>query len=110
VISGRWRLNKPYVVNIGPKSKTAAVGYEDAVKKYWSNAFEFFSAIKAANTSIIQIHSDGNIARVIGTEDANLQPKSGGDPLKFNTFATNIFEKATDRWLMISNHAQIIPA
>ena len=27
--------NKPYVVNIGPRSKIAAVGYDEAVTKYW---------------------------------------------------------------------------
>ena len=31
--------NKPYVVNIGPRSKTAAVGYDEAVTKYWDNAW-----------------------------------------------------------------------
>ncbi|MFB9264900.1 hypothetical protein ACFFWD_17315 [Bradyrhizobium erythrophlei] len=44
-----------------------------------------------------------------GTESASLQPRAGGEPLKFDTFVTNIFEKDQDRWLMISHHAQAIP-
>ena len=55
------------------------------------------------------LHSDGKLAWIIGTESATLQPKSGGEPLKFDTFVTNIFEKEGDRWLMISHHAQMIP-
>jgi ketosteroid isomerase-like protein len=101
--------NKPYVVNIGPRSKTALVGYAKAVTKYWLEAFEFFAQISASSTSIAQVHSDGKTGWVIGTESATLQPKSGGDPLKFDTFVTNIFEKEGDHWLMISHHAQIIP-
>jgi ketosteroid isomerase-like protein len=101
--------NKPYVVNVGPRSKTIAVGYADAVTKYWTNSFDVFSQISVASSSIAQIHSDGTMAFVIGTESASLQPKSGGDPLKFDAFATNIFEKDGDRWLMISHQGQMIP-
>jgi len=101
--------NKPYVVNIGPRSKTVLVGYTEAVTKYWSGVFDFFSQMSAASTSIAQLHSDGKLAWIIGTESATLQPKSGGEPLKFDTFVTNIFEKEGDRWLMILHHAQMIP-
>jgi ketosteroid isomerase-like protein len=107
-MEGVW-ANKPYVVNIGPKSKAIAVGYTDAVSKYWANAFDFFSQMSASTASVAQIQTDGKTAWVIGTETAMLQPKSGGDPLKFETFVTNIFEKDGNRWLMISHHAQAIP-
>ena len=62
--------------------------------------------MSVSNSSIAQVYSDGKIGWVIGTEAADLQPKSGGEPLKLETFATNIFEKEGDRWLMISHHAQ----
>jgi len=100
--------NKPYVVNIGPRNKTIAVGYADAVTKYWPVTFDLFSQI-SVSTSVVQVRSDGKTAWVIGTEAASLQPKSGGDPLTFETFVTNTFEKQGKRWLMTSHHAQQIP-
>jgi ketosteroid isomerase-like protein len=101
--------NRPYVVNIGPRSKAAAVGYAEAVTTYWSRAFDFFTQMAVSSTSVTQIQTDGKIAWIVGIENAVLQTKSGGDPLKFDAFVTNIFEKEGDRWLMISHHAQIIP-
>jgi ketosteroid isomerase-like protein len=101
--------NKPYVVNIGPKSKTVLVGYDAAVSKYWANAFDFFSQMAASVASIAQVYTDGKIGYVIGTERAKLQPRSGGDPLIFDTFVTNIFEKNGAAWQMISHHSQMIP-
>jgi ketosteroid isomerase-like protein len=101
--------NKPYVVNIGPLSKSIAVGYEDAVSKYWITAFDRFSKASASSTSIAQIQTDGKLAWVVGTEHAVLQLKSGGEPLTIDNFVTNIFERDGDRWLMISHHAQVIP-
>ena len=49
-MEGLW-ANKPYVINIGPVSKTIAVGFEDAVSKYWANAFtNVFSELNVAMT------------------------------------------------------------
>jgi ketosteroid isomerase-like protein len=100
--------NKPYVTNVGPGSKTMAVGYVDAVSKYWPATFEFFSQMSVSSTPT-QIRTDGKLAWVVGVENVALQRKSGGDPVKFETFVTNLFEKDGDRWLMISHHAQTIP-
>jgi ketosteroid isomerase-like protein len=102
--------NKPYVVNIGPRSKMAAVGYDEAVTKYWDNAFNnVFSKIEAKMTSITQTQSDGKLAWVSGMEKATLHLKTGGDPLNIENFVTNVFEKEGDRWLMVVHHAQVIP-
>jgi ketosteroid isomerase-like protein len=102
--------NKPYVINIGPRSKTAAVGYEEAVTKYWDNAFNnVFSKIDAQLTSVTQMQSDGKMAWVSGLEKASLQLKAGGEPINIENFVTNIFEKDGDRWLMVVHHAQVIP-
>ncbi len=100
--------NKPYVVNIGPSSKTIAVGYADAVSKYWVRAFDRFSKASVSPTSIAQVQTSGNLAWVVGTEHADLELKSGGQRT-IDLFVTNIFEKIGDRWLMISHHAQVIP-
>ena len=105
-MNGLW-ANKPYVVNIGPRSQSILIGYADAVTKYWTVSFDMFSQI-SVSSSVAQVHSDGKTAWVIGTETASLQPKSGGDPLKFETFVTNTFEKQGKRWLMTSHHAQAI--
>ena len=107
-MEGLW-ANKPYVVNIGPRSKTIAVGYEDAVSKYWVNAFtNVFSELTASMTSMAQIQTDGKLAWVVGTEKASGKTKAG-EPIAFEAFATNIFEKDGNRWLMVSHHAGIQP-
>jgi ketosteroid isomerase-like protein len=54
------------------------------------------------------VQSDGKIAWVVGTEAADLQTK-GGQSLRFNIIATNIFEKDGERWLMVSHQALPIP-
>ena len=106
-MEGLW-ANKPYVVTIGPRRKSIEVGYADAVTKYWTAAFDTFSQI-SSSPSVAQVQSDGKIAWVIGTEKASLQLKSGGDPITFDAFVTNTFEKQGKRWLMTSHHAQPLP-
>jgi len=107
-MDGVW-ANKPYVVNIGPFSKTIAVGYKDAVSNYWINTFDLFSKVSVLSTSIAQVQTNGKIAWVIGTEHAVVQFKSGGEPKTIDNFVTNIFEKQRGNWRMISHHAQVIP-
>ncbi|MGE0700069.1 MAG: nuclear transport factor 2 family protein [Hyphomicrobiaceae bacterium] len=100
--------NKPYVVNIGPRSKSIESGYADAVTKYWANAFNnVFLELKASMTSMAQVQSDGKLAWVVGTEHAEGKTKDG--PFAFDTFATNVFEKDGDRWLLVSHQAGIQP-
>lgn len=96
-----------YVINIGPRSNAMNVGY-DATVKYWEGAFEYFSELNVSKTEA-RVQIDGNTAWVVGTESATLQPKAGGDPLRFDTFVTHVFEKHGDRWLLVLHHAQMIP-
>jgi ketosteroid isomerase-like protein len=96
-----------YVVNIGPRSKKMDVGSSE-VKRYWEGAFDYFSQMNASKTDA-RIQIVGNVALVIGSETAILQPASGGDPLKFDTFVTHVFEKQGDQWLLVVHHAQMIP-
>jgi ketosteroid isomerase-like protein len=98
--------NKPYVVNMGPRIKTFAVGYDEAVAKWWPAGFEFFLELNVSMTTA-QVHTNGNVGWVVGNESATAVTKTG--PVKFQTFVTNIFEKDGDRWLMVSHHAQPIP-
>src|SRR5690348_4790174 len=54
---GVW-ANRPYVVNIGPRSRMMDVGYE-AVVKYWEGAFDAFSRLSAVPSDThIQVGSD----------------------------------------------------
>ena len=106
-MEGLW-ANKPYVVNIGPRSKAVAVGYADAVTKWSASLSEVFSELNAAMTSTAQVQTDGKLAWVVGTESASGKNKAG-EPFKFDTFATNIFEKEGNRWLLVSHHAQMMP-
>jgi ketosteroid isomerase-like protein len=99
--------NKPYVVNMGPRIKTFAVGYDEAVAKWWPAAFEFFQELNVTMTTLAVVQTDGKVAWVHGNESATGVTKNG--PVKFTTFVTNVFEKDGDRWLMVSHHAQPIP-
>lgn len=100
--------NKPYVINIGPRSKGIAVGYADAVTKWATGLPDLFTELKAEMTSTAQVQTDGKLAWVVGTEKATGKNKAG-EPFTFDTFVTNIFEKDGAKWLMVSHHAQIQP-
>jgi ketosteroid isomerase-like protein len=99
--------DKPYVISIGPRSKTMDVG-SAAVKRYWAGAFDFFPQINVAKSDT-RIQTDGKLAWVVGIEHAVLQPKTGGEPLRFDTFVTHVFENDNGHWLLVSHHAQMIP-
>ena len=106
-MEGLW-ANKPYVIDIGPVSKTITVGFEEAVAKYWANAFtNVFSELNVSMTPT-QVQTDGKMAWVVGTENAKLKTKAG-EPREFTAFVTNIFEKDGNRWLLVSQQAGIVP-
>lgn len=99
--------NEPWVINVGPRSKTMNVGYPE-VTKYWEGAFEFFSRLSVTKT-VTQLRIDGSVAWIVGTESADLQPRRGGEPLKFDTFVTHIYRKQGNHWMLVEHHAQMIP-
>ena len=68
-MEGLW-ANKPYVVNIGPRSKSIDVGYADAVTKWMAGVSDAFSELKASMTSIAQVQTDDKLAWVVGAESA----------------------------------------
>jgi hypothetical protein len=51
-----------------------------------------FSKLKAQMISIATVQTDGNVAWVIGTENAAGKNKAG-EPLSFDLFVTNIYKK-----------------
>src|SRR5215831_4875810 len=88
-MDGVW-AHKPCVANAGPRSKDRNIGFE-AVSKYWQDAFDFFSRIKAEPVDT-RVQVNGNLAWVVGKETAELQPKSSAEALKFETLVTHIRE------------------
>jgi ketosteroid isomerase-like protein len=107
-MAGIW-ANKPYVTNIGPGSKAVDVGYETAVTKWIAEIVPGrFSELKAQMTSIAAVQVDGNVAWVVGMENASGKSKAG-EPISFDLLVTDIFEKDGGKWLMVSHHAQIPP-
>jgi ketosteroid isomerase-like protein len=99
--------DKPYAANIGPRSKEVTIGYASVVA-YWSSTFETFSKVSVAPSNM-HVQSDGKLAWIVGNETAELQPASGGNPLKFETFVTQVFEKDGEKWLLVSHHANTVP-
>lgn len=99
--------NKPDDVNIGPASKAIDVGY-DAIVAYWTRVFSAFSRITVEPSDTL-VHVAGGSAWLTGKESAALQLNAGGEPLRFEAFVTQIFEKEGGRWLLVSHQAQIVP-
>jgi ketosteroid isomerase-like protein len=107
-MAGVW-ANKPYVTNIGPGSKAADVGYKDSVTKWITEIVPSrFSELKVQMTSIAAVQVNGNVAWVVGMENASGKSKAG-EAVSFDLLVTDIFEKDGDKWLMVSHHAQIPP-
>ena len=99
--------DRPYIVNIGPRSRMMDVGY-DAVMPYWERSFNFFSRMSSVSSNT-RIRVNGDVAWAIGNETADLQPRSGGDVLRFETFVTHVFERIDGKWMLVSHHAQMVP-
>ena len=99
-----------YAVSIGPFNKKIDidVGYEAAISKYFAATFNHFSKM-SVSASTAEVRTSGGLGYVIGTEQGEVQPKSGKGPIKIKNFVTNIFEKDHGRWLMVSHHASSVP-
>jgi len=101
--------DKPYVTNIGPSSKMVLVGYDDAVTQWIAKVVPGrFSELKAQATSIASVQVNGDVAWVVGMENASGKNKAG-EPLSFDALFTDIYEKDGGKWLMVSHHAQVPP-
>ena len=101
--------DKPYVTNIGPSSKSVAVGSADAVTHWMAVVVPGrYSEVKTQMATIASVQVEGNVAWVVGEEKLNGK-NTAGEPVSFALLVTDIFEKDGGRWLMISHHAQIPP-
>jgi len=96
----------PYVTYVGPRSKSITVGWE-AQKKYWVEANKLFSQ-RNVTLSDQQIHVNGNLAWEMGQETGDVKMKDGGT-WKVDLIVTNVYEKLSGRWLIVSHHVQPKP-
>lgn len=95
----------PYVVYVGPSSKTIVRGWA-AVEAAWEQSF----ANRSRSVSLTEsyIFTDGNIAWEVGNEIGTVKAKDGSES-KSDNIVTNVYEKQNGRWLMVSHHAQSKP-
>jgi ketosteroid isomerase-like protein len=56
----------------------------------------------------VHIHANGNLAWEIGFEAGQAQMQDG-TARKIDWIATNVYEKLSGRWLMVSHHVQMKP-
>jgi len=96
----------PDIQNIGPRSKTADVGWE-AQKKSYEMTFDAFPELKVSMPEP-RIKVNGATAWVNGIEHAERKTKKG-EFVKGSNIGTSIFVKQGGRWLMVYHHASAIP-
>jgi ketosteroid isomerase-like protein len=96
----------PYVVYVGPQSKTLVRGWA-AVEAAWEQSFAANMSRSVALTEA-DILTDGNIAWEVGTETGTIKAKDGSER-KSDNIVTNVYENQNGRWLMVSHHAQSKP-
>ena len=87
---------------MGPVSATIVVGW-DGVRKAWEMRFGQFDRVTISLPEG-HVHVNGNVASAVGVERGQLLRKNG-ETLGFDAFATNVFGKHGDRWLVVSHQA-----
>jgi ketosteroid isomerase-like protein len=91
-----------YVTFAGPLSTTLVVGW-DGVRKAWEMRFSQFDHV-AISLAESRVRVNGNVAWSVGIEKVQLLRRNG-QPLEFDAFVTNVFEKRDNRWLVVSHQA-----
>ena len=94
------------IQNIGPRSKTAAMGWP-ALKENFERTFDMFSELKATMDDP-RIKLNGSTAWVSGIEKVQRKSKAGEAGTGAN-LGTSIFVKQDGRWRMVYHHASAIP-
>ncbi len=93
------------IQNIGPTSKSVAVGW-DTIGKGFETLFAAFPDLKATMKPEIKIV--GAVAWTTGIEQVQRKDKAGAISSAGN-LVTNIFEKQDGRWLMVHHHSSRLP-
>jgi ketosteroid isomerase-like protein len=92
-----------YVNNIGPRSKTIAIGSTAVQDSYKTDVMATLAQLTSKPLDT-QMHINGNVAWVVGKETSEGKMKDGS-AFGGTNFSTSIFEKQDGRWLMVSHHA-----
>lgn len=104
-IEATWAQNESVSV-IHPASKAPLLGWEAVQKSYADHPARYkdFSVVMDNP----QITINGNVAWVIGIEKVYAH-RANGEVLDISALTTNIFEKRSDKWLLVHHHASRMP-
>lgn len=91
---------------IHPASKAPLLGWEAVQKSYADHPLRYKDFSVVMDNPHIEIN--GNIAWVVGVEKVYAH-RANGDVLDISALATNIFEKRSDKWLLVHHHASRMP-
>jgi ketosteroid isomerase-like protein len=94
--------HESYASFIGPLSTTVLVGW-DGVRQAWQIRFGQFDRV-SISIGKPHIRINGMIAWAIGREKIELLRKDG-KTMRFDAFATNVFEKRGGQWLLVAHQA-----
>jgi ketosteroid isomerase-like protein len=94
------------IQNIGPRSKTADIGW-GAQKAGYDGVFDAFPELKVAMPEP-RIKVNGSTAWVSGVEHAQRKTKTG-ESVRGTNLGTSIFAKQKGKWRMVYHHASAIP-
>ena len=97
----------PYVVHISPVAKEIVVGWE-GVNKSWEEVHNMTSQINVSFSAAGAPQIDGKLAWEVGTETGPVTFKDG-TAVNIAAFATNVYQKIDDHWLLVSHQAGQIP-
>jgi ketosteroid isomerase-like protein len=104
-IEATWAQDASVSV-IHPASKVPILGWEAVQKSYADHPVRYkeFSVVMDNP----QITINGNVAWLVGIEKVYAH-RANGDVLDISALATNIFEKRSDKWLLVHHHASRMP-
>jgi ketosteroid isomerase-like protein len=99
--------HESYVTLVNP-AKSISIG-SDAAKKNWEDGiFKGYAELKVTDVDGPHIHINGNVAWLTGITHAEGKMKNGNST-DANVFATQVYEKHGDRWLLVANTALRVP-
>lgn len=94
------------ITNIGPGSKSVAVGWDAIGKGFEGN----WAAVRDLKATIDDPHIKivSGVAWVVGVEQTQRSDKTGA-MVNSTNLVTNIFQKQDARWVMVHHHASRMP-
>ena len=95
------------VMLVNPTNDGVSVGW-DAVQKNWQTQFNALSELKLTQIDGPHIQVRGGVAWSMGVVKAEVKFKSGTTACA-STFETDVFEKGSAGWLLVSHIVSIVP-